>query len=243
MLRTGGGEPVRPDLVVPAPGVHDAVFAYLIGLVDGDLYGTIDETTLEQAVRQASGSSALPYRYLDTMTRVKEPGRITSRIEIGFREELEVPIPYRILGYAPGDLRASREVGLREWNLGTLVLRHKDDTGTIDVRLEDIHLYGVTSGLLWVDIDGWLDRLVGGKLDDTRITGLVLFRYQGERWGLAVGYNRDWKGRSGLLSFRENEIRFPSPAPLKSAAWRMRQTLEGLEPSLRPDSLRARSAD
>ncbi len=109
---------------------------------------------------------------------------------------------------------------------------------SVDVRLTDVHLFGLKQGSLWVDIDGWIDHLLGGMLDDTRITGLVLFRYEGEFWGLAVGYNRDWKGRSGLLNFRDNEIRYPSPPPLKTTGWKMRQILEGLEPALRPDSLK-----
>jgi hypothetical protein len=240
LLRTAGGVTVRPESVVPSRGVHDAVFAYLIGLVEANLYGTVDEATLDNAVRSASGESSLPYRHLEVMSRQPEPGRRSAQVEVAFREDLKIPIPYRILGYAPGDLRSSQRVSFREWNLGSVVLRHQDAAGSVDVHLTDVHLFGLNEGWLWVDIDGWMDRILGGMLDDTRITGLVLFRYEGEFWGLAVGYNRDWKGRSGLLNFRDNEIHYPSPPPLKTAAWKMRQILEGLQPSLRPDSLKAR---
>ncbi len=239
ILHTAGGAPVRPETVVPARAVHDAVFAYLIGLIEQDLYGTVDETILDEAVRRSAGDSSLPYRRLEIMSRLREPGLRTAQVEIAFIEDLKVPVPYHILGYAPGDLRSSRKVVFREWDLGSLVLSHQGTGKAVDVRLTDVHLFALRKGSVWVDIDGWIDSLLGGMIDDTRITGLALFRYQGELWGLAVGYNREWKGRSGLLNLRENEIRYPSPPPLKTAAWKMRQILEGLEPTLRPDSLKA----
>ncbi len=81
--------------------------------------------------------------------------------------------------------------------------------------------------------------LAGGKLDDTRVTGLVLFEHDGERWGMALGYNRDWRGRSGVLSLRENKIVFPNPPEMKTAGWKLRRVLERYEPSQTPDSLEA----
>jgi hypothetical protein len=242
-LQTAGGDGVPAAEVRSATDVRDPIFAFLVGLVDEDLYGTIDATSLEEATRRAARSSPLPYRRLDTMTRSPENRDRTALIDLRFDERLVLPIPYRILGYAPGSLRATREADFREWILGELVFsyRPRTDAQPIEVRLSDVHLFALRSGEMWVDIDGWLDAIVGGKLDDTRITGLALFRYAGERWGLAVGYNRDWEGRSGLLSMKKDAIEFPSPPPLKTAAWKLRQILEGLEPSLRPDSLRAKN--
>jgi hypothetical protein len=242
-LQTVTGDGVPAADVRSATDVRDPVFAYLVGLVDSDLYGTIDETSLEDVMRRASRSSPLPYRHLDSMTRSIEHKNRTARIDLRFDEGLALPVPYRILGYSPGRLRATRQVDFRDWNLGELVFsfRPRVDARPIEVRLSGVHLFALRQGEMWVDIDAWLDALVGGKLDDTRITGLVLFRYAGERWGMAVGYNRDWQGRSGLLSMKKNEIEFPSPPELKTAAWKLRQILEGLEPSLRPDSLRIRS--
>lgn len=241
-LLTPDGALVPVDTIRPAVDVHDPIFAYLVGLVDTDLYGTIDATTLDDVVRRSAGSSPLPYRRLRSLTRSVETIHRTALVDLTFDERLALPIPYRILGYAPGKLRATQEVGFREWILGELILSHRSarDAPPIEVRLSDVHLYALRNGEMWVDIDGWLDALVAGKLDDTRITGLVLFHSGGERWGMAVGYNRDWRGRSGLFSMKKDAIEFPSPPTLKTAAWKLRQILEGLEPSLRPDSLRVR---
>lgn len=207
--------------------------------MDEDLCGSIDAATLDSTVRQASRESRLPYQHLRVLTREPEPDSPTMRIEASFREPLRLPVPYQILGYNPGSLRASQNVVFREWNLGRLSLEHRDGKKKQEVVLSDVHLFGVRQGTVWVDIDGWIDRMLGGQMDDTRITGLVLFRHEGQRYGMAVGYNRSWQGRSGLLSLAEDKIRFPSPPPLKSAAWKLRHILEALQPSLRPDSLRA----
>jgi hypothetical protein len=241
-LQDAGGGSVPTNTVRSAPDVHDPIFAYLVGLVDADLYGTIDEACLADVVRRAATPSPLPYQHLDSMTRALENHDRTSMIDLRFDGRLALPIPYRILGYAPGKLRATQEATFREWILGELVFSYRSsaDAKPMEVRLSDLHLFALRKGGMWVDIDGWLDALVAGKLDDTRITGLALFRYGGERYGMAVGYNDDWEGRSGLFSMRKDEIVFPSPAPLKTAAWKIRSILEGLEPSLRPDSLRIR---
>ncbi len=243
MLKSATGVPLRPDAIAPAGGVRDPVFAYLIGLVETNAFGQIQSADIEDAVRRAGRKSPLPYRHLSSLTRTKEEGVQAARVDALFREGLNLPIPYRILGYPPGHLRASKDLCLKEWDLGRMSLEVPADSGNSTIELTDIRLFGVATGTLWVDIDGWLDALVGGKLDDTRITGLILFRHGGDFWGLAVGYNRDWKGRSGLMNFREDQIRFPSPAPLKSVGWKMRQILEAFDPTLRPDSLRLRVAE
>jgi hypothetical protein len=227
-----GGAPVSPDSILSAQDVRDPVFAFLIGLVDTDVYGTIDAGVLEDVVERSRGKSRLPYRTLQSLTREPEPHR---HVTVGFEKRLKIPIPYEILSYNPGSLRASREVVLREYPLGAFEF----EVEGVTERISDVHLFGVLQGAVLVDVDGWLDRIVGGKLDDTRVTGLALFRYNGERFGLAMGYNEDWKGRSGLLSLREDKIRFPSPPVMKTAAWKLRQVLERFEPSLRPDTLRA----
>jgi hypothetical protein len=241
-LHGGNGDSIAADSVRSATGVRDPVFAYLTGLVDSDLYGSIDAGVLKGVITRAGGSSKLPYQYLNVLTRGMETRGHTARVEATFNKPLAIPIPYQILGYHPGKLRSSQTVKMREWLLGDTIFGYEDKGKKKEVRLSDIHLFAILDGTLWVDIDGWLDRMVGGKLDDTQITGLVLFQSGGERYGMAVGYNRKWEGRSGLLSLREDEIRFPSPPDMKVAAWRLRQILEGLEPSCRPDSLRLRAS-
>jgi hypothetical protein len=239
-LHTQDGLGVAPEAVSPATGVKDPVFAFLIGLIQENLYGSVDEPALRSAIAGTKRQSVLPYEHLDRLRRDPEPGRTTNMVEARFRAPLRVPIPYEILTYNPGKLRSTREVLLREWDLGSMTLRHELEGKSTEVRLTELRLFGVIGGALLVDIDGWVDAVAGGAIDDTRVTGLALFRYEGELWGLAMGYNDQWRGRSGLLSFSEDKVRFPSPPPLKTTAWKLRQILEGLDPHLRPDTLRTR---
>jgi hypothetical protein len=237
IFRPSTGEIVPFEAVTPASSVDDPIFAYLVGLVDGDLYGSVDAEALEEAVGRSGKDSRLPYQSLERLTRIKGPGRFDNRIHAIFREPLRLPVPYRILGYSPGTLTGSQTISFREYPLGNFSFHHGKGKERKRSTMTEVRLFGVLDGQLVIDIDGWVDRLAGGKLDDTRVTGLVLFWHGGDRWGMAVGYNRDWKGRSGVLNLRENKIRFPSPPGMKTAARKLRQILESYEPSLRPDSL------
>ena len=239
LFRPGSTEPVAPESVLPAPGVTDPVFAYLVGLIDADLHGTVDEEILQGAVERAGTESNLPYRELETLSRTPIDGFQKSTVEAIFDAPLRLPIPYSILGYHPGSVRGSREVLFREYDLGSFSFHVGKSPDEKLVRLTNVRLFGLLEGEMRIDIHGWIDRLLGGRLDDTRITGLVLFGHKGERWGMAIGYNREWKGRSGVLSLRENKITFPNPEDMSTAAWRLRRVLESYEPSLRPDSLQA----
>lgn len=236
-LYSGAGEPLPAEAVAPAPGVGDPIFAYLVGLVDADLYGTIDARFLAGVVESSGEDSGLPYRSLRSLTRVKGGLPFSNRLHAIFEEDLDLPIPYSILGYTPGSLRGSRTLSFREYPIGDFTFRYREDSERRQATFNDVLIFGIEDGRLRIDIDGWVDFIAGGKLDDTRVTGLALFSYQGERWGMALGYNKNWKGRSGALNLRENSIRFPSPRAMRSAAWKLRQILESYEPALRPDSL------
>jgi hypothetical protein len=239
LFRPGSMEPVLPESVLPASGVTDPVFAFLVGLIDADLHGTVDEEILAGAVERAGTESHLPYRELESLSRTPVEGFQNSTVTAVFDGPLRLPIPYSILGYHPGSVRGSQEIFLREYDLGSFNFRAGNRASGEMVRLTGVRLFGLLEGEMRIDIHSWIDRLLGGRLDDTRITGLVLFGYEGERWGMALGYNREWKGRSGVLSLRENKIRFPNPTEMGTAAWRLRRVLESYEPSLRPDSLEA----
>ena len=62
---------------------------------------------------------------------------------------------------------------------------------------------------------GKQDRFLGGKLDDTYIVGLAIFRFRGQRLAMALGFSRNGQGRSGALDVTEDKLRFPSSRDLK----------------------------
>jgi len=204
-------------------------------MMENGLYGSLNGSRLRAEVHARGASTALPVDQLQVMQRLPHPGSPEGLVRMVAYHDLDVPAPYDVVGYHPGRLRASRIVEFEEWNLGTVILempRQGEEARSGRIVLEDVRLWGVRRGHLEIDIDGWLDLLLGSKLDDTRITGFSLFRYQGRWVGLAMGYNPEGKGRSGSFSFLTDQVLFPSPTPYKVAAVQLRRRLEQLMPSL-----------
>jgi hypothetical protein len=106
----------------------------------------------------------------------------------------------------------SSTVRFYEWEVPNKTLRW---SRTEPVDLTDIHVFGICEGWAVVDIDAWLDTLLGGLLDDTRIVVLALFKYNGDWHGIAAGYGRSGEGRSGIFNFSQNRILFPTPKHLR----------------------------
>lgn len=224
-------ERALPDPLPAEPQVKDPVFSVLLGLIHADLYGSLTRERLERALSTDRRRSRLPYERLKELTRVPDAGGRTSRVTLVFDGALELPIPYRILWYRPGSVLATETCLFREWRLGALSLpgpRTADNAPPEAVHLDDVHLFALRGGQLDVDIDGWLDRLMGGRLDDTRVNGIVLMRWKGRWLGLAIGHNRDGRARSGTFDFTDDRILFPSPAELKAVARHMRSRIASL---------------
>ena len=194
---------------LPEKEVQDRFFAYMIGLVQVDTCGVIDEADLASALGDFKGNTSIPFeriRYIRRDCGVEADG--SRGISITFHEDLKTPVPYSILGYHPGSVQASSTVMFREWYIPRRTLRWSRRE---PVDLSEIHVFGICEGWTVIDIDGWLDALLGSTLDDTRIITLVLFKYDGDWHGLAAGYGASNEGRSGVFNFSENKILFPTP--------------------------------
>lgn len=221
-----------PPVLAVEKDVQDPVFGILISLVSSGIYGTLSGERLAAEMNRLHARSHLPYRSLVSLTRLPVvPGRM-ARVQVQFHGDLDLPIPYSILGYHPGSFTASETCVLREWMFDTLKLTlddgKNDPAHAPTVELNDVHLFGVEQGRILIDIDGWLDAVMGGALDDTGVTCLMLCR-RGEEWlGFAMGYNKDGNGRSGALSFVKDAILFPTPAELRGIGPRMRSQEESL---------------
>jgi hypothetical protein len=158
-----------------------------------------------------------------------KPGQ-TALVRLVFAAPIDLPVPYSILGYHPGSFTASQSCLFREWELGRVRLSEAEQKGdrtevhTID--LEDVHLFAAVEGDVKIDIDALVDAMLGGAIDDTDVTTLMLFRWQGEWYGAAMGYGKDRHGRSGILSLRRDKILFPTPDGLRGVGRQMRTKAE-----------------
>jgi hypothetical protein len=227
-----GGE--RP--LAPAAGVRDPVFAVLLGFVLDRHEGDLDSTRVRAEVERIGRKARLPYKWIRMINRRTGSSPDSVLVSSQFDREIDLPVPYQILGYHPGSFRSTSGMLFREISLGSVPVVHTVKVnGVVESRpfqIEDVRLYILEAGTLEIDIDGWLDRMAGGKLDDTRIAALAIFRRDDQLLGMAIGYNRDGEGRSGTIAFADDKILYPNPPELKTVARQMRRTLESYSPGI-----------
>jgi len=214
--------PAVPEL---AQDVTDPVFAYVVGLLDRDEYGLVSQEHFARAIATSGRKSRIPHQVIRSVWRAPGLQASSGWVRMEFSGQVDVPVPYNILGYHPGSLLSSPVVTLEEWCLGRTLVPNLAAKNSPPLELEDVTLWGIVDGQVWIDIDGWVDALLGGKLDDTYVVGVAIFRFRGERLALALGFNRDGSGRSGVLDVRADKIRFPSPVELKVIARDLRGRL------------------
>jgi len=237
MRRVTPSIPAAPALV-PAPGVADPALALMVGLIRGNRTGLFTRRVFEEAVRRLGRKSKLPFDSFGSLFRRLHPGPSTATLRVVLTGKHRIRIPYDILGYHPGKLRASPSLELEEWDLGTLRLdprsrRRAGAGGEGILELRRVKLWGVRRGRLDMDIDGWLDAMMGSRLDDTRITGIALYELHGHTIGMALGYSRGGEGRSGAFDLTADRILFPYPREYKAAGAFLRGRLEQLMPETR----------
>jgi hypothetical protein len=203
------------EISLPDGEVSDRFYAYLIGLVTANTCGTVDQRQLARVLSAHKGNTAIPFELVKDINRACVSGSAVRDVTIAFNDDLDTPVPYNILGYHPGSVRASDTVSFLEWYLP--VERIKPAQGPA-VELSQVFVFGIYQGWAVVDIDVWMDKILGKYLDDTRIVVIALFKYKGEWHGLAAGYGRSGEGRSGIFNFHTNKILFPTPRELQVLA-------------------------
>ncbi len=207
-----GGLLPGAEIMLPEDEVEDRFFAYLIGLAGADAYGRLTGEDIARALGGFLGKTRVPFELITEIERRRgEPGE-PGVVRIAFTRELKAPVPYSILGYNPGSVRADTVVTFYEWYLPRRSIRLGDGSRT---TLTHVHVFGTVEGWAVVDIDAWVDLLLGGRLDDTWLVVMGLFKYEGDWYGIAAGYGPGGEGRSGVLNFRTNKILFPTPDELK----------------------------
>jgi hypothetical protein len=217
--------PPLPEALPVQPLVKDGGFAVLLGLVESDSYGSLTPDHLSRELARQGTHSRLPWRKLRELRRLPdEPGH-SARVEVLFDGPLVMSIPYTILGYHPGSIRAAAECILKEWRLGSVEIALPSGT----LSLDDVRAFTFRAGRIRMDFDAWLDWLMGSALDDTDVTGIALFRYRGHWIGLALGVNDKGEPRSGSFDFQDDKVLLPPPTELRAAARQLRLRLAALQ--------------
>ena len=228
-LRTRDAEgdlvPSRPML---AEDVFDPVFAFMLAVLDADQFGSVDAAFLDSLV-QEEGGSKIPYDLIASMSRTEIGPGADARVRIDLDGRFEAPIPFSILGYNPGSMRATERMDMLHWSMGDrrFAFASDDDDGdSTIVEARNAHLFVLSDGWMEMDVDGWLDRIMGGKLDDVRLSGFFIFGDDDRRVGLGFGYNTKGDGRTGAFDFLRNESIFPASKEYLSIGRQMRGLAE-----------------
>ena len=190
--------------------------------------GHFSGAELIRRVDSSGRPSPIPYRGVIWQRRTPLADSSGTSVETVFDRPIDLPVPYDILGYHPGSFRTTGRFVLREERLGDLLLpddRERPATPIPPVTITDVHLFVLTEGALDIDIDGWLDKLAGGNLDDTTIRALSVFRRDGRWYGLALGVNPEGQGRSGVFDFGTEKVLYPTPEDFKIVARYLRRQL------------------
>jgi hypothetical protein len=203
------------EISLPESQVVDRFYGYLIGLVDANACGVVDGEQLHRVLKDKLGKTAIPFATIEEIRRECAPGSAVRDVSIIFKKDLDTPVPYSILGYHPGSVAASCTVRFLEWYIPS---QRISVTRQEALDLSQVFVFGIYDGWAVVDIDTWVDKILGGFLDDTRIVTMALFKYKGEWHGLAAGYGRSGEGRSGIFNFQTNKILFPTPRELQVIA-------------------------
>ncbi len=221
--------PVTPTTTfIPLEGIRDPVFEQLIRFNLSLPAGHFSGAELIRRVEASGRTSPIPYRGVIWQRRTPLADSTGTAVETTFDRPIDLPVPYEILGYHPGSFRTTGRFVFREERLGNLVLaddRDRPATPMPLVAITDVHLFVLTEGTLDIDIDGWLDKLAGGNLDDTTIRALAVFQRDGHWYGLALGLNPDGKGRSGVFDFANEKVLYPTPEDFKIVARYLRRQL------------------
>ncbi len=133
---------------------------------------------------------------------------------------LDMAMPYSILGYHPGTLSFGSPVVVREWRVGDheVTVRTSDEVRRDTV--EGMVVFEIVSGWTVLDVDGWLDKLLGDAIDDAATVGFVAARGNGRLLGVSDSLGRDGRFIFGELDFRNNTVA-PHGRPLANGMARL----------------------
>ncbi len=216
--------PVEPEY---AEDIEQPVLAFLVDQLDKRYEGVITSEHLARVIEAQPKKSRFSHTIFSELRRCTKPNGALAFSQIVMPGPSRVPVPYSFIGYHPGTIECSENILMEEWHLGDITLR---DAWKVDLNayeLADVTVWAILDGTLFLDVDGWLDKLLGGKLDDTRLVGGVLFNLEGTRYALAMGYNNKGQGQYGALDLMADKAHVSSPPALKVVARNMRLKVIG----------------
>jgi len=196
--------------------VVEPVFAWVCTLVEADSLGAWTAADVEAFADGWGRPSDFPLAKLVSFRREALPeadrprlgGLVCDRrivIELD-APRLDMPMPYSILGYHPGTLSFGSPVVVDEWRLGRREVTVRDQGGARPGILEGVVIFSIEGGWTILDVDGWLDTLLGETIDDASTLGFGLARGEGRLLAVSTSVGREGRYIFGELDLRTNEV-------------------------------------
>jgi len=183
--------------------------------------------------------SRFPVDHIRSLTRRQAVGsehevrmhEFVGRIwELELAKDLDSPMPYSILGYHPGSLYVSKRLVFSEWNLGQVdIVIPAEGDNTKPEPLEKVMIMRLDEGHIILDVDSWLDLVLGKGLDDSWTLGLALARHHDIPTGLAISVGRKEQNIFGEMDFLADKIKAHG-SPVARALSRLGRTFTAPHP-------------
>jgi len=187
-------------LPVPPSGVRDPVLELLFTIAENDSLGTWNGAALARYVAASGRRTRLPVGDIVRIARrpataaeaeVRRGASVSRVWELELSHALRLPLPYAFLGYHPGTLVAARAFVFSEWSLEDQTLHVVVDGRLATFGVTNIRVLRLDTGWFVLDVDAWLDALLGGLLDDYWTSGFVLARHEGRPFEVSLLVNRN----------------------------------------------------
>ena len=214
-----GADGLLADGVDLRDEVNEPFFAFVFFMTAHDSLGTWTAADVMAFGEGRARSSAFPLAdALLRMTReaVPEAEQRSARGVVCRRrwvlelvsERVEMPMPFRFLGYRPGKLSCRGPLVMHEWHPGRrqLVLADDPDREPQRWNVAGLTIYQIAAGWLILDVHAWLDRLLGGALDDGASEGFIVARVDGELVAAGNSTNRAGRRLYGELDLRSGKM-------------------------------------
>ncbi len=196
--------------------IREPLFDFVLNMMAADSLGIWLAGDIDRHLQSLGRESLLPLDRLVSLERRAAPadralrlrGLISERIWILTLDgEHDFPMPYSILGYHPGSLVVSEVIEVSEWRLGDLDLVAGEGDDRARYFMADTVVLRLESGHIVLDVDAWLDELLGKGLDDTWTTGFAVARCDDGWVGLGLGRGRRGRRLYGAFDFASDKVK------------------------------------
>jgi hypothetical protein len=196
--------------------VKEPLFAFVLSMVAADSLGTWTAADLAAFAADWGERTVFPLDQMVSISREAVPPELRKRHEgvearrrlvFTMREDrLEFPMPYSILGYHPGTVILKSPLVLTEWALGPRTVEVRVDEAKRRYAVEALTVFQCVAGATYLDVDAWLDNLLGDVLDDSWTVAMIVGWEDDSLLGMGISTGRKGRRILGELDFDTGEI-------------------------------------